>query len=287
MVQHPLSALSGTLRRGEQTKIVLPPVIGHRGAAGCAPENTLAGFRKAAALGCRWVEFDVRLTSDNQPVLLHDNRLERTTDGRGKANASSFAAIRRHDAGSWFHPSFAGERVPKLAEALALLVELGLGANVELKAARGRAAETGALVSSLLVSYWPDDPAQLLISSFQPGALAAARDHAPSIARGLLFHRLPKNWLRIAAKLGCATIHAEHQRLSPAVVSEIREAGYPLLAYTVNDRARAQTLLDWGVTSVFSDVPDRLQGLARGGGNCPVMMADRASAATPRQGSMW
>ena len=287
MVRHPLSALSATLRRSEQTKIVLPSVIGHRGAAGCAPENTLAGFRKAAALGCRWVEFDVRLTSDNQPVLLHDNRLERTTDGRGKVNASSFAAIRHHDAGSWFDASFAGERVPKLAEALALLVELGVGANVELKVARGGAAETGALVSASLVRNWPDDPARLLISSFQLSALAAARDHAPRITRGLLFRRIPKNWFRIAAKLGCATIHADHQRLSPAVVSEIRQAGYPLLAYTVNDRARAQTLLDWGVTSVFSDVPDRLQGLAADGGNCPEVMADRASAAAARQESVW
>ena len=276
----------GTLRTGDQTKIVLPPVIGHRGAAGCAPENTAAGFRKAAALGCCWVEFDVRLTSDNHPVLLHDNRLERTTDGRGKVNARSFAAIRRHDAGSWFHPSFAGERVPKLAEALALLVELGLGGNIELKAARGRAAETGALVSSLLASNWPEDPARLLISSFQPVALAAARDHAPRIARGLLFRRIPKNWSRIASKLGCVTIHADHQRLGPAVVSEIRKAGYPLLAYTVNDRARAQTLLDWGVTSVFSDVPDRLQGLAAGGSNHAVI-TDRASATAPRQESMW
>ncbi|MBV9198658.1 MAG: glycerophosphodiester phosphodiesterase [Alphaproteobacteria bacterium] len=287
MVPHPLSALSRTLRRGDQTKIVLPPVIGHRGAAGYAPENTAAGFRKAAALGCCWVEFDVRLTSDNQPVLLHDNRLERTTDGRGKVNARSFAAIRRHDAGSWFHPSFAGERVPKLAEALALLVELGLGGNIELKAARGRAAETGALVSSLLASNWPDDPARLLISSFQPVALAAARDHAPRVPRGILFRRIPKNWFRIAAKLGCATIHADQQRLSAAVVSDIRQAGYPLLAYTVNDRARAQTLFDWGVTSVFSDVPDRLQGVAAGGGSCPVMVANRASAAAPRQEAIW
>jgi glycerophosphoryl diester phosphodiesterase len=262
-------------------------VIGHRGAAGYAPENTLAGFRAAAAFGCRWVEFDVRLTSDNQPVLLHDNRLERTTDGSGKVSASSLAVIRRHDAGSWFGSSFAGERVPKLAEALALLAELGFGANIELKAARGRTAETGALVSASLVRDWPDDPARLLISSFQPGALEAARDHAPHIARGILFRRIPKNWFRVVSRLGCATINADHQRLSPAGVSEIRRAGYPLLAYTVNDRARAQTLLDWGVTSVFSDVPNRLQGLAASAGKCPVMVADLASAALPRREPIW
>lgn len=282
-----LSALSGTRRRSERLGIAFPSVIGHRGAAGHAPENTLAGFRRAAALGCRWVEFDVRLTSDNEPVLLHDNRLDRTTNGRGKVSASPLAAIRRHDAGSWFGSSFAGECVPKLAEALALLAELGLGANIELKAARGRTAETGAVVSALLARDWPDDPARLVISSFQPSALAAARDHAPHIARGILFRRIPKNWSRIACRLGCATIHADHQRLGPAVVSEICRAGYPLLAYTVNYRTRAQTLLDWGVTSLFSDFPDRLQDLAASGDNCSVMMTELASAAPPRQEFIW
>src|SRR5207302_11253553 len=89
----------------------LPPVIGHRGAAGRAPENTLAGLRRAKALGCAWVEFDVRLTGDGALVLCHDARLDRTTDGHGRVAALSLAAIRGCDAGRWFHPAFAGELV--------------------------------------------------------------------------------------------------------------------------------------------------------------------------------
>lgn len=266
---------------------VLPPVIGHRGAAFCAPENTLAGFRRAKALGCRWVEFDVRLTADGEPVLLHDNRLERTTDGRGRVSGLPLAAVRRHDAGKWFDRFFAGERVPRLSEALALVAELDLGANIELKAVRGKEAATGALVADLVARTWSGDPARLLMSSFQRGALAAAQDRAPQIARGILFRRPPKNWRGIAAELGCATIHADHQRLRPAVVSEIRRAGYPLLAYTVNDAERAETLLRWGVASVFSDVPHRLQGVTAGGSIHHPIAADPASAAVPRQGSIW
>jgi len=266
---------------------VLPSVIGHRGAAACAPENTLAGLRKAKALGCRWVEFDVRLTADNQPVLLHDNRLERTTDGRGRVSALSLAAVRRHDAGRWFHSSFSGERVPTLEEALMLLAELGLGANVELKAARGREAATGALVAELLARTCPADPAHLLISSFHHGALAAALDRAPHIARGILFRRVPKNWHNLAARLGCVTIHADQQRLRLAVLSEIRRSGYPLLAYTVNDPERARILFDFGVKSVFSDVPDRLRGAAAAsGGFGREIVANSASVAIPRQGSV-
>jgi len=259
-------------------------VIGHRGAAACAPENTLAGFRKAKVLGCPWVEFDVRLTADGQPVLLHDNRLERTTDGRGRVSVLSLAAVRRHDAGKGFHSSFAGERVPTLEEALMLLVELGLGANVELKAARGNEAATGAVVADLLARTWSADPAHLLISSFQRGALATARDRAPHIARGILFRRIPKSWRSIAAGLGCATIHADQQRLRPAALSEIRRAGYPLLAYTVNDPERAKTLFAWGVKSVFSDVPHRLHGAAASRGVHLEIAADPASAAIPRRG---
>ncbi len=261
---------------------VLPPVIGHRGAAAYAPENTLAGLRKAKALGCRWVEFDVRLTADNQPVLLHDDRLERTTNGRGEVSSLQLAAVRRYDAGNRFHSSFAGERVPTLEEALMLLAELGLGANVELKAVRGREAATGAVVAELLARIWPANPTHLLISSFQRAALAAARDRAPHIARGILFRRIPKNWGNIAAQLGCVTIHADQQRLRLAVLSEIRRAGYPLLAYTVNDPERAKILFDFGVKSVFSDFPDRLHGAAALGGFHVEIVANSASTVIPR-----
>ena len=85
------------------------------------------------SLGCRWVEFDVRLTADDELVLLHDDRLERTTDGRGKVRRMPLSAFRCCDAGGWFGPAFAGEPVPTLAEAIAVLAELGLGANIEIK----------------------------------------------------------------------------------------------------------------------------------------------------------
>jgi glycerophosphoryl diester phosphodiesterase len=174
----------------------------------------------------------------------------------------SLAAIRRHSAGAWFGPSYAAERVPTLREALALLTDLGLGANIELKAVWGRREETGRRVADLLLQLSLSRMPGLLISSFQPAVLAAAGACTPGIARGILFRSIPKQWRAVAEKLGCSTIHAEHRRLNPAVVAHIRAAGYPLLAYTVNDPARASTLFAWGVTSVFSDDPQSLHELA-------------------------
>lgn len=240
----------------------MPPVIGHRGVAACAPENTLAGLRKAKELGCQWVEFDVRLTADGHLILLHDERLERTTNGRGEAIALPLATIRRFDAGCRFDASFRGEKVPTLADALALLGELGIGANIEVKASQCREAETGSLAAATLRQLWPPHLPAPLISSFDHQALAGARVGDPEVELGVLFHAVPENWRMVAESLGCATIHADHRRLDPALVADIRAAGYPMLAYTVNDPLRARTLFAWGVTSVFSDVPHIIYGAA-------------------------
>ena len=234
----------------------LPPVIGHRGAAAHAPENTLAGLHCAKALGVAWVEFDVRLTADGAPVLCHDDRLDRTTDRTGPVVGQSLATIRECDAGSWFGPAFAGELVPTLEEALALAVELNLGVNIEIKADPGREYASAAAVADTIERFGPAPP--LYVSSFLPTAVATLRDLAPRVARGILFRAVPSGWVDVARRLEVAIIGADHRRLRPRRVAGIRAAGYPIAAYTVNDPARAHLLFAWGVTSVFSDVPDMI-----------------------------
>jgi glycerophosphoryl diester phosphodiesterase len=233
----------------------LPLVIGHRGAAARAPENTLAGFRIAKSLGCAWVEFDVRLTADNVLVVCHDDRLERTTNGRGAISELPLAAIRELDAGGWFDASFAGERVPTFDKTLALCGELGLGANIEIKAERGQGPATAGAVAATLDRLDGMLP-PVLISSFIEDAVVEAAKQMPAIPRAMLFRKLPDDWSRIAEALDCATINADQRYLSDVLVAEVGAAGYPVLAYTVNDAARARQLFSWGVTSVFSDAPD-------------------------------
>jgi glycerophosphoryl diester phosphodiesterase len=237
--------------------IDLPRVIGHRGAAASAPENTLASIARAHALGCRWVEFDVKLSFDKVPMLMHDDRLDRTTDGQGFFADITAAELKRCDAGNWFGLDFRGERIPTLAEAVALLKRLGMGANVEIKPCPGREVETGRLVMEELRQIWPRDLG-LLISSFSAAALEAARAVAPELPRGLLVDAAPPEWAQTARRLGCVTLNPWQEALQPETVAEAHAQGLAVAAYTVNDPERAAMLRSWGVDAVFTDVPEQL-----------------------------
>lgn len=236
----------------------LEPVIGHRGAAARAPENTLAGIRKAHALGARWVEFDVMLSADRVPVLIHDETLERTTSGRGEVAAHTAAQLAALDAGAWFGPEFAREPVPTLARAVALLLELGMAANVEIKPAAGHEEATGRIVAEHLARLWPGDGPRLLLSSFARSALAMAAEGAGHIPRGLLAEQLPIDWELALTSLGCATLHLDHARVDGPTIRDLVAAAVPVLLYTVNDPARACTMREAGAAALITDVPDLL-----------------------------
>jgi glycerophosphoryl diester phosphodiesterase len=242
-------------------------VIGHRGAAAVAPENTLASLRKAKELGAAWVEFDVKLTRDRAAVLMHDERLERTTDGQGEVSLITLVELQKLDAGAWFDPAFAGERVPTFADALALCGELGLGINVEIKPCPGREAETARVAVETLLEHWPEDRPAPLISSFAPVCLAVARDLAPAVPRGCLADRLPARWQQQLEAYDCSTLHLNDQRLSEQQRAAVLAAGVPLILYTVNDPDRARELLGAGVTALFTDrVSEVLAALDRSPG---------------------
>ena len=233
-----------------------PRVVGHRGGGTLAPENTLAGIRKAAAVGLGAVEFDVMLSADNVPVLIHDETLERTTDGRGAVAATHYARLAELDAGAWFGRQFRGEHMPSLEQAGKLCVELGLWANVEIKPAQGFERETGAVAARMAQALWRGVSPAPLLSSFYPAALETARESAPGLDRGLLVEHIEPNWAEAAKGLACVSVHCNGEYLTRAQVDEIRAAGYWLLCYTVNDAKNARRLFSWGVDAIFTDRPD-------------------------------
>lgn len=237
----------------------LPRVMGHRGAAGRAPENTLAGLRTAAALGLNWVEFDVMLTGDGVPVLFHDDNLKRTTGKNALMAKTPYAALGSLEAGAWFGPGFAGEPVPSLEMAIAQVHELNLRANIEIKPTLGCDEETAAAALEVLARCWPGERPPPLISSFSRAALALAKQRAPALPRALIAWKPPRDWAKAAAALECATLHLRGARLRRATVEKMKRAGYGVAAFTVNKPARARRLLGLGVDCIITDVPDTIR----------------------------
>lgn len=242
----------------------IPRLIGHRGAKMNAPENTIVSLRRSLEEGASWVEFDVKLTGDNIPIVIHDTTLERTTNGQGEVRQRTLADIKRLDAGSWFGPAFAGERVPSLDETLEFLTANAMGFNIEIKPCPGRARETTEIALAMIKRRWPSDGPVPIVSSFSLDALRTAQETAPALPRGYLVEKLPVDWRENAAALGCSAIHPNSRHLSRDQVHEIKSAGYALLVWTVNEVGRARDLLSWGADSLITDAPgDLAAGLAR------------------------
>lgn len=254
----------------------LPRLIGHRGAAASAPENTLAGLRKAHADGATWVEFDVKLTADGVPILMHDDRLGRTTNGEGRVAETAADMIATLDAGGWFGAEFAGELVPTLRAALELAAELGLGINIELKPCPGRAKETADVALTMVGEVWPDTLPEPLVSSFDQTALAAARAIKPNLPRGFLCTRVPRNWPALLERFACQTLNVSNRWISSKHIERALAVDVPVLVYTVNDPKRARKLLSAGVTSIFTDEVGKMVDVAKARSAAADLVADRA-----------
>jgi glycerophosphoryl diester phosphodiesterase len=232
-------------------------VIAHRGFSGRAPENTLAAIRQAVAVGADMVEIDVTMTSDGHVIILHDETLNRTTDGTGPATGKTLAEIRELDAGSWFGPAYQGERVPSLIEVLDA-VRGRILINVEIKPeAVERGIATG--VAALIAGHDMSD--QVVVSSFSPAALQQIKAIDPAIVTMSLFNdelHAGRDPLEIVQEAGSRGLNISNDWVTPALVERCHRHGIPVGVYTVNSRRRMRRLIDMGVHSIFTDRPDRL-----------------------------
>lgn len=223
-----------------------PRIVAHRGGGALAPENTLGAIRLGASMGFKGVEFDVMLAGDGTPVVIHDETVDRTTDGRGEVSTMSYSELCAFTISKT-------EKIPRYEDAVRLCRELGLWANVEIKPAQGFERETGAIAAKLAKGLWHGVSSAPLLSSFHPASLEAARESAPGLARGFLTERIEPGWVETASALGCVSLHCNCEYLTQAQVDEIRTAGYWLLCYTVNDPGSARRLFSWGVNAIFTD----------------------------------
>ena len=231
--------------------------IGHRGAAAQAPENTLASFRRAVELGADGVEFDLHRTRDGAFVVIHDETLDRTTDGHGNVDDFTLAELRRLDAGSWRGTEFAGEQIPMFEEIAAALPR-GLILFAELKAGSFRYPGIEEELATFLRSHAL--LGRVRVSSFDHRALARLRALLPDLETGALFIALPVDAVGVARDCGAQALHPNFHYLTAELVEEAHRAGLAVNTWTVNDPADIDRVRAMRVDGVMTDHPERLSG---------------------------
>ncbi len=230
-------------------------MIAHRGASAYAPENTMAAFRLAEAMGADGIEFDVKLTADGVPIVMHDATLDRTTDGSGEVARRTLNEIRKLDAGSFFEDSFAGEKVPTLAEVLETLGPDML-LNIELT---NYASPRDILPErSLRIVEEAGAMGRVLFSSFNPIALWRLRGRVPNHQLGLLVGRATPGMARwlMRCLVPHGALHPQVELVMPATVSASHRRGKRVHVWTVNASEVMEQLLLWNVDGLITDRPD-------------------------------
>ncbi len=240
-----------------------PLNFGHRGANVAAPENTLAAFQKARELGADGIELDVMLCADGEPVVIHDFTVDRTTNGRGRVEELPLAQLKALDAGGWFGPEFAGERIPTLREVLEWAAD-ELLLNIELKNFRLRSDGLEAKVVALIREYRLHS--RVMLSSFNPLALRRAKGLARELHTGLLYAPglpiyLRRAWLRPFAQVNA--LHPPYQMVSQTYLDWARRQRYRVNVWTPNDRNDLQRLIAQKVDMIITDQPDVLAMLVQ------------------------
>jgi len=223
-------------------------IIGHRGAAGLEPENTLPSFIRAVSLGVDAVELDVHVC-DNRLCVIHDSELTRTTNGSGRVSERTLRELRQLDAGN-------GAQIPFLEEVFDVIPE-HIGINVELKG-----PGTAAPLAEFLRRYPARD---VLVSSFRHDELAQFFDLAPDAPIAPLFDRWHGDPIAVARSFRSRFVNISRKIAGTEQCSMLQDAGFSLLVYTVNRLANASTLFASGISGVFTDYPDRIRPVVPGG----------------------
>ncbi len=220
--------------------------IGHRGAMGHEPENTLRSVKHALELGAPWIEIDVHLVA-GRLIVIHDDRLERTTNGQGYVSSSSLPYLRSLNAGQ-------GEKVPFLDEVFEV-VDRKAGINIELKGS-GTAEPTARFISSQLAKHWSYD--QIMVSSFNHHELHALKQIDPKVRLGALIMALPITYAAFAQDLGAFSVNPCINFVDNKFIDDAHTRGLKVYVFTVNHAEEIKRMGDLGVDGVFTNYPERV-----------------------------
>lgn len=228
---------------------VLPLILGHRGARAVKTENTVDAFRYACQAGIKWVELDAMLSKDGVVMVFHDETLERLTGKEGRLDELTAEQLQKLS----LKPE---GKIPTLAEVLDVLNEFQACVNIEIKPSRSELArETAKKVWQVVCEKGFDNPDRLVFSSFEWDALEETLVLASHIRRGVLVEDISGDWRPAAKKVSAYSINYDADLLTPELIKEIKQGGYRLMAYTVNDVGQAKSLREAGVEAFFCDDP--------------------------------
>lgn len=232
-------------------------VFAHRGVSGRFPENTMAAFQAALEAGADGIELDVQMAKDGTLVIIHDEKVDRTTGGTGYIKDMTFEEILQLDAGSWFAEVNAGETIPDLEKFLKWAAMEGneLLINIELKNDLIVYPGMEKKVIDLILKYGLEQ--RVIISSFNAESLRRVRDYHSTIQTGYLIEGIPENTLDMVKNIGADSIHCEEKFALSELGRSAMEAGFPLRVYTVNDETRSEFLTNAGVEVIMTDFPER------------------------------
>lgn len=229
-------------------------LFAHRGFSGKFPENTLFAFRKAAELDVFGVEFDVHLTADRQLVVIHDETINRTSNGSGFVKDMTLEELRQYDYGRWFGEHFAGERIPTLREVLAVFKETEHILNIEIKSDIFEYEGIEQLISEEIDTFKMQD--RIIISSFNHESIQRFHQLQPTVQTGVLFSSLIVQIEPYAASLPGDALHIPYYHTFRHIIKEALSNGAIIRTFTVNDGNLAKQLQTAGIDAIFTDVPD-------------------------------
>ncbi len=236
------------------SRVSRPLNVGHRGASALAPENTLAAFREARAVGADGIEFDVQFSRDRQLIVFHDKELERITGIHGLVAEKTLAELKQLDAGSWFDAKFAGDQIPTLDEVFDLLDGQML-LNIEIKSdAQDEMGLEAAVVDCVQRNHLTQ---HVLISSFDLACLTRVRQIDPSIRIGVLFDK-PLSDSRLAS-LNAEALHPNWKMVDEQMLQRAHERGQQVNVWTVNAPADMQRMISLGVDGIITNFPHSLK----------------------------
>jgi len=232
----------------------LPWVIGHRGAPAVAPENTMAAFRRAVAMGVDCIETDLHLSRDGRLVIIHDNTLNRTTSGDGLVKNFTFTELRELDAGRWFGEDFAGEKLPAVEELLDLAGQADLSLYLEIKGGAGYGVER-AVISAL---RGRKEAKATVVLCFDSSVLDRIHQLDRLLMTGLLFDSGAEDMVREAVRVGARQIAPRGDCVTPELIADAHRRGLKIVTWTINDPTQMRGLANLGVDGIMSNYPDRL-----------------------------